>query len=93
MVSPWKATIGTGRRSGRQGHRHVCECPYCRHDLGPAPQTVCSFVQPSTPRMTKAVMTARATCRAMNSRLLKKGSCWLDLADRVSSSHVLVRPK
>ena len=27
------------------------------------------------------------------SRLLKKGSCWLDLADRVSSSHVLVRPK
>ena len=28
-----------------------------------------------------------------SSRLLKKGSCWLDLADRVSSSHVLVRPK
>ena len=31
--------------------------------------------------------------RRNTSRLLKKGFCWLDLADRVSSSHVLVRPK
>ena len=28
-----------------------------------------------------------------SSRLLKKGFCWLDLGNRVSSSHVLVRPK
>ena len=29
----------------------------------------------------------------VSSRLLKKGFCWLDLGNRVSSSHVLVRPK